>query len=74
MLVLQFHSNIRFVLLHNAKGVKQMTEIERELIDTIRESKNPEQAILTAAIIIGSFLELPLSYPRPFADSQRGHA
>ena len=51
-----------------------MTNIERELIETIRNSKNPEQALLTAVLIIGSALEQSLSYQVPFADSQQGHA
>lgn len=51
-----------------------MTNTERELINIIREQKNPEQAILTAVIIIGSALEQSLSYQVPFVDSQQGHA
>lgn len=56
------------------KGVNAMTDNEQELINIIRKHKNPEQAILTAVIIIGSVLEQSLSYPKPFADSQQGHA
>ena len=51
-----------------------MTNKERELINIIRENENPEQALLTAVLIIGSVLEQSLSYQEPFADSQRGHA
>ena len=46
-----------------------MTDNERELINIIRESKKPEQALLTAVLIIGTVLERPLSSPKPFADS-----
>lgn len=58
----------------HTKGVYLMTNNERELINIIREHKNPEQAILTAVLIIGSYLEQSLSYQEPFADAQRGHA
>lgn len=51
-----------------------MTDNELELINIIREHKNPEQALLTAVLIIGSALEQSLSYQVPFADSQQGHA
>lgn len=51
-----------------------MTDTEIELINTIRESKNPEQALLTAVLIIGAALEQSLSFQEPFADSQRGLA
>ena len=51
-----------------------MTNNERELINIIREHKNPEQAILTAVLIIGAVLEQPLSNQVPLADSQQGHA
>ena len=51
-----------------------MTNNEKELINIIREQNNPEQALLTAVLIIGSFLEQPLSFQVPFVDSQRGHA
>ena len=56
------------------KGVNTMTNNERELINIVRESENPEQALLTAVLIIGSVLEQSLSYQEPFVDSQRGHA
>ena len=39
-----------------------MTKNELELINIIRKSENPEQAILTAVVIIGSVLERSLSY------------
>jgi hypothetical protein len=51
-----------------------MTNNERELINIIRESENPEQALLTAMLIIGSVLEQSLSYREPFVDSRREHA
>ena len=51
-----------------------MTNNELELINIIRKSDNPEQAILTAVLIIGSVLEQPLKHQVPLADSQRGHA
>lgn len=51
-----------------------MTNNELELINIIREHKNPEQAILTAVLIIGAVLEQPLLNQVPFADSQQGHA
>lgn len=51
-----------------------MTENERELINIIRENENPEQALLTAVLIIGAVLEQPLSSQVPLADSQQGHA
>ena len=34
-----------------------MTENERELIKLIRENDNPEQALMTAAVIILGFLK-----------------
>lgn len=49
-----------------------MTNKERELINIIRENENPEQALLTAVLIIGAVLEQSLSYQVPFADSQQG--
>ena len=48
-----------------------MTKNELELINIIREQKNPEQALLTAVIIIGFALEQSLSYREPFADSRQ---
>lgn len=51
-----------------------MTNNERELINIIRENENPEQALLTAVLIIGAVLEQSLSSREPFADSQRGLA
>ena len=51
-----------------------MTNNEKELLNLIRENENPEQALLTAVLIIGRVLELSGSYPTPSADSQRGHA
>ncbi len=51
-----------------------MTNNERELINIIRENKSPEQALLTAVLIIGAVLEQSLSYREPFADSRQEHA
>lgn len=34
-----------------------MTKKERELLTLIRENENPEQALLTAVLIIGRVLE-----------------
>ena len=51
-----------------------MTKNELELINTIRKHDNPEQALLTAVLIIGSVLERSLSSQVPFADSQQGLA
>ena len=56
------------------KGVSPMTNTELELINLIRENENPEQALLTAVMIIGSVLEQPLTHQVPLADSQQGHA
>ena len=51
-----------------------MTNAERELINIIRESENPEQALLTAVLIIGAVLEQPLLSQVPLPDSHQGHA
>ena len=51
-----------------------MTKNERELLTLIRENENPAQALLAAVLIIGRSLEQPVSSPKPFVDSQRGHA
>ena len=51
-----------------------MTSNERELITLIRENENPEQALVTAVLIIGSVLKQSVSFPVPSADSQRGLA
>lgn len=51
-----------------------MTSNERELITLIRENENPEQALVTAVLIIGAVLERSVSYQVPSADFQRGHA
>lgn len=45
-----------------------MTENEKELLTLIRENENPEQALLTAVLIIGRFLEQSVSYQAPSAD------
>ena len=49
-----------------------MTNYERELINIIRENENPEQALLTAVLLIGSVLEQSLSSQAPVVDSQQG--
>ena len=51
-----------------------MTNNELELINIIRNHKNPEQALLTAVLIIGAALEQPLTRQEPLADSQQGLA
>ena len=51
-----------------------MTNKERELIELIRSNENPEQALLTAVLIIGSALEQYGSCPKPSAGVLRGHA
>lgn len=51
-----------------------MTNNELELINLIRSSANPEQALLTAVLIIGSALEQSLSYQAPSVDFQQEHA
>lgn len=48
-----------------------MTNTELELINIIRKHDNPEQALLTAVLIIGFALEQSLSYREPFADSRQ---
>lgn len=48
-----------------------MTQNELELINIIRENEKPEQALLTAVIIIGFALEQSLSYREPFVDSRQ---
>jgi len=60
---------VQATVLH--KGVRKMTKNELELINIIREQKNPEQALLTAVLIIGFALEQSLSYREPFADSRQ---
>ena len=39
------------------RGIKIMTENEKELIRLIRENDNPEQALMTATVIILGFLK-----------------
>ena len=51
-----------------------MTSNERELITLIRENENPEQALVTAILIIGSVLGRSVSSPVPSVDSRRGLA
>jgi hypothetical protein len=40
-----------------------MTENEKELIRMIRENDNPEQALMTATVIILNYLKQRESYP-----------
>lgn len=42
-----------------------MTDIETELITLIRENESPEQALITAAEIIISYLKQHGSYQEP---------
>jgi hypothetical protein len=51
-----------------------MTKNEKDLLNLIHENECPEQALLTAVLIIGRALEQCGSCPAPSADSQRGHA
>lgn len=51
-----------------------MTENEKELLTLIRENENPEQALLTAVLIIGLALEQCGSCQAPSADAQLGRA
>ena len=51
-----------------------MTNTEKELLTLIRENEDPEQALLTAIIIIGSVLERSLSFPAPSAGAPLEHA
>ena len=48
-----------------------MTKNERELLTLIRENENPEQALLTAIVLIGCVLEQCGSSQAPSADSRR---
>ena len=51
-----------------------MTKNERDLLNLIRENENPEQALVTAVLIIGRVLEQCESYPAPSAVFQQEHA
>ena len=51
-----------------------MTKNEQELLTLIRENENPEQALLTAVLIIGRVLELSESCQEPSADYLQVHA
>jgi hypothetical protein len=42
-----------------------MTDNEKELIKIIRENDNPEQALMTATVIILDFLKQLGSSPKP---------
>ena len=47
----------KFVLLRNReRGVELMTKNEHELIDLIRTSDNPQQAVMTAIDIICQYI------------------
>ena len=48
-------------------GNKQMTDQEKELIQLIRENDNPEQALMTATVIILDFLKQHESFEEPSA-------
>lgn len=51
-----------------------MTKNERDLLNLIRENECPEQALLTAVLIIGRALEQCGSYQAPSVGSQQEHA
>lgn len=51
-----------------------MTDNEMELIKTIRESDDPEKALMTAYVIILGFLKQHESFEAQAADSPREHA
>lgn len=42
---------------HYERGIKTMTENEKELIRIIRENDNPSQALMTAALIVLGYLK-----------------
>ena len=44
------------------RGIKIMTDNEKELINLIRANDNPEKALVTAAVIILDFLKLHGSF------------
>ena len=49
-------------IVYYLRGIKRMTENEKELIKMIRENDNPEHALMTAAVIILGFLKQHESY------------
>ena len=51
-----------------------MTKNERDLLNLIRENECPEQALVTAVLVIGRFLEHHGSSQAQVADFQQGHA
>lgn len=51
-----------------------MTKNERDLLNLIRENENPEQALLTAVLVIGRVLEQSVSNQVLTADDLRGLA
>jgi len=59
--ILKFTSKLKlehtFAYVNHERGYKIMTDNEKELIDIIRENDNPEQALMTAAVIIIGFLK-----------------
>ena len=54
-------------------GTKVMTDNEKELINMIRENDNPEQALMTAAVIILGFLKQHESNSIPSAVYLQAH-
>ena len=51
-----------------------MTKNERDLLNLIRENECPEQALVTAVLVIGRFLEHHVSSLAPSAGSQQERA
>lgn len=54
-----------YVLIVFERGIKIMTENEKDLIRLIRENNNPEQALMTATVIILDFLKQHESDSKP---------
>lgn len=55
------------------RGIKTMTENEMELIRIIRESDNPSQALMTAAVIVLGFLKQHGSFEVQAVAAPRAH-
>lgn len=55
------------------RGIKIMTDNEKELINIIRENDNPEKALVTATVIILDFLKLHGSSEAPASVDLRAH-
>ena len=55
-------------------GSQMMTENDTELINLIRDSVKPEQALMTAAVIIVGYLKQLESYPAASSDALQAHA